>query len=146
MKILALDIATKTGFATDMASGVWDLKLKKGESNGMKLIRLNSKVREVVESLNIDLVVMERPAGLFKSAIITESELIGVVKLYCEEKNINYTEYSATEIKKFFTGKGNAKKADMIEEAKRRFPEINIIDDNHADALALLELAKLDLK
>ena len=70
MRILALDIATKTGFATDMASGVWDLKLKKGESNGMKLIRLNSKVREVVESLNIDLVVMERPAGLFKSAII----------------------------------------------------------------------------
>ena len=53
MRILALDIATKTGFATDMASGVWDLKLKKGESNGMKLIRLNSKVREVVESLNI---------------------------------------------------------------------------------------------
>ena len=90
MKILALDIATKTGFATDVASGVWDLKLKKGESNGMKLIRLNSKVREVVESLNIDLVAMERPAGLFKSAIITESELIGVVKLYCEEKNINY--------------------------------------------------------
>ena len=29
---------------------------------------------------------------------------------------------------------------------KRRFPEINIIDDNHADALALLELAKSDLK
>ena len=46
---------------------------KKSESNGMKLIRLNSKVREVVESLNIDLVVMERPAGLFKSAIITVS-------------------------------------------------------------------------
>ena len=111
-----------------------------------KKVGKSGEIREVVESLNIDLVVMERPAGLFKSAIITESELIGVVKLYCEEKNINYTEYSATEIKKFFTGKGNAKKADMIEEAKRRFPEINIIDDNHADALALLELAKSDLK
>ena len=43
MKILALDIATKTGFATDLTSGVWDLKLKKGESNGMKLIYLQAK-------------------------------------------------------------------------------------------------------
>ena len=34
----------------------------------------------------------------------------------------------------------------MIEQAKHKFPNMEIIDDNHADALALLELAKSDLK
>ena len=146
MKILALDIATKTGWATDYASGVWDFKLKKGDSDGMKLLKIRAKVKEILELEKIDLIVWERPAGMFKSAIITESELIGAVKLFCEENKLNYTSYSATEIKKFFTGKGNAKKSDMLNEAKRRFPNRNIKDDNEADAIALLEFTKSDLK
>ena len=146
MKILALDIATKTGWAIENFSGTWDFSLKKGDSDGMRLLRIRARVKEVVESENIDLVVWERAAGLFKSAIITESELIGAVKLFCEENKLNYTSYSATEIKKFFTGKGNAKKADMLNEAKRRFPNRNIKDDNEADAIALLEFTKSDLK
>ena len=62
------------------------------------------------------------------------------------------TIYKKTEVVQFgemiqqFKIVSPVKVLDMIEEAKRRFPEINIIDDNHADALALLELAKSDLK
>lgn len=32
MKILALDIATKCGWATEVASGTWNLSLRNGES------------------------------------------------------------------------------------------------------------------
>ena len=146
MKILALDIATKTGWATDSASGVWDFNLKKGFSDGMKLIKIRALVKEVIEAENIKLIVWERAAGKFKSAIITESELIGAVKLLCEENNIEYCAYSATEIKKHFTGNGKANKQLMVETAIAKYPNIKIVDDNHADALALLELAKKDLK
>ena len=145
MKILALDVATKTGFKTETASGVWDFnKQKRGDSYGMRLIRFKSSVREILDLEKIDIVVYERPAGMFKSSIIVASEMIGVLIALCEERGIQYTAYSATEIKKFATGKGNAKKQDMIDSAVEL--GFNVIDDNHADAIHLYNLAKKDLE
>ena len=144
MNILALDIATTTGWKTETSSGVWKLKQKKDDSPGMKLVRLKSYLKELITHEKIDIVVYERPAGMFKSAIITESELIGVVLLLCEELLLQYTAYSATEIKKFATGKGNAKKQDMIDAAVAL--GYNPEDDNEADAIHLYNLAKIDLK
>ena len=144
MNILALDIATTTGWKTETSSGVWKLKQKKDDSTGMKLVRLKSYLKELITLEKIDIVVYERPAGMFKSAIITESELIGVVLLLCEELSLQYTAYSATEIKKFATGKGNAKKQDMIDAAVAL--GYNPEDDNEADAIHLYNLAKKDLQ
>ena len=143
MNILALDIATKTGWATTTSSGVWDLKPNRGESSGMRVVRFKSKVKELLEIESIDLVVYERPAGQHKLSIMVASEMIGVLMDLCLERNINYASYSAGEIKKFATGKGNASKAMMVEKAKEKFGEI--IDDNHADALFLLDLATTKL-
>jgi len=50
--ILALDIATKTGFACDVDSGVIDLTPKRGESSGMKTIRFDSRLRELIDLIN----------------------------------------------------------------------------------------------
>ena len=145
MKILALDIATKTGWCTETSSGVWDFnKQKRGDSYGMRLIRFKSSVREILELEKIDIVVYERPAGMFKSSIIVASEMIGVLIALCEERQIQYTAYSATEIKKFATGKGNAKKEDMIKAAIAL--GFNPADDNEADAIHLYNLAKKDLE
>ena len=143
MNILALDIATTTGWKTETASGVWKLRQKKDDSTGMKLVRLKSYLKELIELEHIELVAYERPAGMFKSAIISESELIGVVLLLCEELSLQCTAYSPTEIKKFATGKGNAKKIDMI--AKAVELGYNPADDNEADAIHLYLLAKKDL-
>ena len=145
MKILALDIATKTGFRTETSSGVWDFnKAKRGDSYGMRLIRFKSSLKEILNLEEIDIVVYERPAGQFKSSIIVASEMIGVLIALCEEKGIQYTAYSATEIKKFATGKGNAKKQDMIDAAIAF--GFNPHDDNEADAIHLYNLAKKDLE
>ena len=144
MNILALDIATTTGWKTETASGVWKLRQKKDDSTGMKLVRLKSYLKELIELEHIELVAYERPAGMFKSAIISESELIGVVLLLCEELSLQCTAYSPTEIKKFATGKGNAKKIDMI--AKAVELGYNPADDNEADAIHLYLLAKKDLQ
>lgn len=145
MNILALDQATKCGWATDQASGVWDLKPNRGESEGMRVVRFKAKVSEVVDTMGVTLIAYERPAGRFKSSIMISSEMVGVLKDLCIAKGVELACYSASEIKKFATGKGNAKKDAMVLAAKERFQGTNIIDDNHADALWLLELAKNDL-
>jgi crossover junction endodeoxyribonuclease RuvC len=139
--ILAIDPATNCGFATKTAAGVWDLNIKKDESRGMKLIRFRAKLREIIQSEGITLVVFERPAGMHKNPIITQSELMGVIKLVCEDAGLDYRGFSAPEIKKFATGKGNCNKEAMVEAAQRLYG-MEGTDDNIADALHLLHLAQ----
>lgn len=143
-KLLALDIATITGWATTTSSGIWDLKPKRDESGGMALIRFKAKLTEVVNSEGIDLIVFERPAGMHVSSVISQSEKHGVLKLFCEENKIEYKAYSASEIKRFATGKGNSGKPLMIAACESKYG-IKPIDDNHADALHIYHLAKSDL-
>lgn len=143
-RLLALDPSTKCGWAVKNAFGTWDLKPKRDESIGMRVVRFKAKLSEVIESLNIEIVVFERPGGRNTGAIITQSELQGVIKLYCEEKGVDYKAYSSSEIKKFATGKGNSGKPEMIKAAKDKYGYQGT-DDNEADALHLYHLAKSDL-
>ena len=149
MKILSLDLATTTGWAYNQPNingGIWKLKPKNGSSDGMKLIKLRSFLQDFIDTCGgIDLVVYEKPAGRFISGVISVAELVSVVKLFCEDKGIQYTSYRPTEIKKISTGKGNSNKTVMLAEAKRRWPMINIIDDNMADAMLMLDVAINDL-
>ncbi len=142
-KILSLDIATKTGWKTETASGVWDLKPNRGESEGMRVVRFKSKVKEIIEMESIKVVSYERPAGMHKSSIIVQSEMIGVLKELCIERHIELACYSASEIKKFATGNGKANKDQMIKAAEQKgyTPQ----DDNEADAIHLYLLTKSDL-
>lgn len=142
MKILALDVATKTGWCLgEHASGVWDFKKQRDESGGMKLVRFRSKLEELYLTTRFDLVVFERVGGRFKSAISVQAELHGVLKHYCEINYIDYRAFSSAEVKRHATGKGNANKKSMVDAAVERWPNINIIDDNHADALWIWNLA-----
>lgn len=142
-KILALDIATNTGWKTETASGVWNLKPNRGESEGIRVVRFKAKVREIVELEEINLISYERPAGMHKSSIMVASEMVGVLKDFCMERDITLACYSATEIKKFATDKGNANKEAMIKAARDRgyLPK----DDNEADAIFLYLLTKKDV-
>lgn len=145
-KILALDPATHCGWAVSHSVyGVWDLTAKRDESAGMRLIRLRSKLMEVIELEKINLVVFERPGGFHKGAMIVQSELQGQIKVVCEDLTIPYRAYSSQEIKKFATGKGNAGKPVMIAAAKSKLGYTGN-NDNEADALWILELAKSEYK
>lgn len=145
-RILALDIATHCGFAVSRSVyGVWDLTPKRDESIGMRLIRFRSKVHEVIECENINLVVFERPGGQHVGAVIVQSELQGQLKVICEDLKLPYRGYSSQEIKKFATGKGNSGKPVMIAAAQEKLGYTGK-NDNEADALWLLELAKSEYK
>lgn len=149
MKILSLDLATTSGWAYNQPSingGVWELKPKKGSSEGMKLIKLRSFLEDFYSQVNgLDLIIYEKPAGRFINGVISVAELVAVVKVFCEDKGINYTSYRPTEVKKEMTGKGNSNKEVMFDEAKKRWPNINIIDHNMADAMLMLQLTIRDL-
>jgi Holliday junction resolvasome RuvABC endonuclease subunit len=143
MKVLSLDIGTNTGWKTTTSSGVWNLKPNRGESEGMRVVRFKSKVRELINLEGITLVSYERPAGMHKSSIMVASEMVGVLKDLCIELGVELACYSASEIKKFATGRGNAKKEEMIEEAKKLGYNPN--DDNEADAIHLYMLTISDI-
>jgi|SRR3990167_4028769 len=145
MKILALDVATHTGWATATASGVWDFSLKRDESSGMRLVRFKSKLAEICSLEGINMVVFEQVAGFHKGAIIVAAELIGVLKSFCEENKIEYRSFAATAIKKFACGKGNAGKPIMIAAAKEKLNYQGSSSDE-ADALWILEMAKKEFK
>ncbi len=141
---MALDIATHCGWAISRnVYGVWDLSPRRDESAGMRLIRFRSKLKEVIALEGISLVVFERPGGMHVGAVIVQSELQGQVKVVCEDHHIEYRGYSSQEIKKYATGKGNAGKPAMIAAAVEKLGYCGN-NDNEADALWLLELAKRD--
>jgi crossover junction endodeoxyribonuclease RuvC len=140
-------VATRTGWAfTDdggrsIQSGWWIFNQRNGESPGMRLIRFRGQLAEFVRARGtIDLIVYERPGGRNTLPIMVESEFLGQMKAFCAEHKIEFTPYSAPEIKSFATGKGNAKKELVVRHVQERW-KANVTDDNEADAIALLMLA-----
>jgi len=146
MKILAIDPATETGWAMGKtAYGLWSLKTRKDESTGMKWLRFKAKIQEVHEMESLDVIVYERPAGRHQGAVIHHAKLAGVIEQFCVENKIEYRAYSAGEIKKFATGKGNSNKEVMIKAAQEKYGYMGS-NDNEADALHLWHLASEDLQ
>ncbi len=141
-RILAIDPATKTGFAMqDGTSGIWDLKAVRDESTGIRLVKLKRNLRVIFEQFKPTLVVFEaaRNAGpKMQGALVVQAEMQGVIKEWCHDMGIEYAGFSPKTIKKHATGNGNASKDKMVESATNAFG-IEIIDDNHADALWLLD-------
>lgn len=146
MKILALDPATKCGWAHSSGeSGVWDLSIRKDESGGMRLLRFRAKLREIHELIGMDVVMFEAARNLqYGNAVRVAAQLQAIIETWCTDNNVEYRGYSPTEIKKHATGKGNAGKDAMIAAAEKRFSRESL-DENEADALWLLDLAKKQL-
>ena len=62
VKILALDLATNTGWAhSDGASGVQSFKPRRGDSPGMRYLNLRAWLSRVQEVAPIELIVYEQP-------------------------------------------------------------------------------------
>lgn len=142
MKILAIDQASRLGWAISATVyGTWDLTTRKDESHGMKLVRLRAKLAEICQSEGITIIAYERVAGQHSNAIIHAAKMVGCIETFCTDNNIEYASYSASEIKKYATGKGNADKKAMIQAARDKYGYTGS-DDNEADALHILHYAK----
>lgn len=142
MKYLALDLASKTGWAiTAKISGVWDFRVKREEDPARRLVKLYRSMSKLFVTEGFDRVVIERPnlygTGQRMQGAFVGIEMSGVVRLWCGQRNIPVESVVSSQIKKFATGRGNAKKPDMVARARKVWGEV-VIDDNHADALWLM--------
>ena len=151
MKILAIDPATKCGWAhSNGASGTWDLSIRRDESSGMRLLRFEAKVLEVARLIGIDVIAFESPTVAQGRKANLDGMKLGVklqaiIERLCEGTDIEHIGYNLSTIKKHATGKGNASKEMMLSAARRRWPDAYIEDDNEADALWLLDIAQKEL-
>ncbi len=142
--ILALDLATATGWALRdtrgvVTSGVMTFSLRRGESSGMRLLRFRRWLREMLGADLVRLVAYEQPIIHRKRRQLNASvahNLEGVLLPELEGR-IDYVSPTPAEVKKHATGKGNAAKAQMIEAARERWG-VEVQDDNEADALCVL--------
>ena len=144
MPILAIDTGTRCGYAVEEGpSGIWNLSPSRFDSLGMKFVKFKNLLTDTIVRYKINnLVYEEVHAHIGIAASHSYGGLVAVLQLVCLENKIEYKGVAVQTIKKHATGKGNAKKDDMIVAATLKFPKINIIDDNHADALHLLDYAQ----
>jgi hypothetical protein len=143
MNILALDCATHLGWATridgHIESGVQDFSKRRGESNGMMFLRFRKWLREFSE-LNIGLVCYEAAHHRGGAAVEICVNLTGRAQEFAAAIGAETLPVHTASLKKFVTGSGRAGKEEMMawfEGKVGRKP----IDDNEADAMALLYFA-----
>ena len=144
VRILALDLATKTGWAhSNGASGVQEFRLRRGDSPGMRWLEVRAWLNRVLDSADADVIVYEQAHHRGGAATHLAHAMIGIVESVAAERDINITNRHTATIKKHATGKGNAPKDEMLAAARSKWGEVE--DDNHADALWLLDLVTTEL-
>jgi Holliday junction resolvasome RuvABC endonuclease subunit len=140
MNVLALDLGTRTGYAilTDERIIIGTRKLKHDKrASGVRALDFYCWLAQTIQDHDINQVYFER---VYAHSGTEAAHLYGyfmhTLAAVCEEMHVKCVGIPVTTIKKFTTGKGNASKEDVINFAKSC--GYNLLDDNAADALAIL--------
>lgn len=143
--ILALDLGACTGWAVrnrggHVQHGTQDFRPKASWSAGQKWSRFRAWLSGLIAQNQITHIAYEdvrRHLGV--DAAHAYGGYLAMLEMLADQHNVTLSPVGVGVIKKHFTGKGNAKKDEMITEAKRRgfHPDT----DNAADALAILSWA-----
>ena len=141
--ILALDLGTTTGWALrgnddHITSGSESFRPQRFEGGGMRFLRFKRWLTEIKQSVDgIDCLHFEEVRRhVSTDAAHAYGGFLATLTAWCEHHQIPYQGVPVGTIKKYATGKGNAGKEDVIAAIRARgyVP----VDDNEADALALL--------
>lgn len=144
MSVLALDIATKAGWA------VWSpslpivfgtINLKDDEpTDRERLLRFWRELRDIHIRFGIDHLFYEKPisfGGKGGHAHIVVHQLVGIAEMWSAMMDIPADGVNPSTLKKFGTGNGRADKPMMIAAAERHW-QVKVDDDNQADALLIM--------
>ena len=146
ISILALDLGTQTGWALlgrdgDISSGSEGFKPQRFEGGGMRYLRFKrwlTELKQTTDGLNaVFFEEVRRHAGV--DAAHAYGGFMAHLTAWCEHHQIPYQGVPVGTIKKHATGRGNASKDEMVA-AVHRLGYLPV-DDNEADALALLHWA-----
>ena len=144
--VLAFDLGTTTGWAGTDSSGLvqsgFVLLKRPKDSDGKRMLRFSTLVRDLIELVSPDLVAYEEVrahSGVIASHVY--GGLQGILLAECERSKIPCHGIPVGTIKKFGTGRGDADKTLMIMAAKAKWADQDVSDDNHSDALWVMETA-----
>lgn len=149
VRLLALDLSTTTGHAT-LGGGVIthgsqdfaDSKRKHAPvyHPGARHLRFQRWLREKIVADKPTHIVVEM-AGYFRS-LPAQTVCVGfrgILLSTAAYHDIPLIEIAPARLKKWATGKGNAKKVDMLAAARARWPGETFVSDDDADAFLLLQ-------
>jgi crossover junction endodeoxyribonuclease RuvC len=150
VNILALDLATKTGWCLQedgrVESGVQLFDVKRGESPGMRYVRFRRWLEEV--GARAEIIVYEQTVSSpGRIAVEIADGFATRIQEYCAVRGIEHAAVYPATLKKFVTGKGNAKKPAMQEHARAHgwLEAMTTGDDNEIDARCLLHYALAEI-
>ncbi len=140
MSTLALDLGTLAGWALDPPGklyGLWNLKPNRFDGGGMRFVRFRNNLDALMRAHRFTKVVFEEVrAHKAVDAAHVYGGLLATLQTWCEDAYIPYEGIPVGEIKKFFAGKGNANKSEMLAAGwKKGFADVT--DDNVMDAIAI---------
>lgn len=139
MSVLAIDASlTSTGVAYRRDAVVTKAIQCKTRVAPIRLAYIRDAVSKALDEVSPELVVLEGYAmGIRSGRLFDIGELGGVLKLCIWERGLPLLVIPPTNLKKFTTGKGNAKKPDMAA-ALYAQDGVKFRTDDEADAYALL--------
>lgn len=142
--VLALDLATKTGWAIRgrdgaVTHGILDARARRGQLPAQRWVNFNDWLNQTITNNNIHVIGFEevrRHVGT--TAAHVHGGLRAIMEMVALTHNIEVLPYGVGTVKKHWTGNGRATKDSMMQQARARGYDPK--DDNAADALAVLAL------
>ncbi len=136
--ILALDIATHTGYYSVHEGGIWNFTESIRRNNCKQHKDFRDTLMSFIQKYGIKQIVAEDiNVNNFFSDMRKLSEFRGILLEVCDELNLPESAFiNVSTLKKWATGNGRATKQDMVETCQTKynyFPK----DDNEADAFLL---------
>ncbi len=156
--ILALDFATVTGWAYrgvsgQLSSGTWNLSILKDESSGMRLLRFEAKLHEILiqpmpHVIAFEAVSVAQGKKANFDATKLQSKMQAVIERLVElTDGVECCSRNLQTIKSHALPSGGKRdKAAMLAAARQRWPDQDVLDDNQADALWLLDLVETEMR
>jgi len=142
IKVVGLDLSTCTGLAVIVSGGI---KPSVHHTEVVQFKKLNGwprvnaiacRIMEVVEQEEPDCVALEGYGFGQMASVVTLAEIGSVVRFLLWQEDIPFLDIPPSSLKKFVTGKGNAKKDQMILEVYKHYGYTSKTNDI-ADAIGL---------
>lgn len=145
--ILALDLGTNCGFALSkggvLTYGTKNFAPKRTDGPGQRWLKFRAMLANHFNSAGelhaIYYEDVKNHAGILAAHAFGAFE--SHLQVFCDVNRVRLESVGVGQIKKNWCGRGNAKKEEMIAEAKRRGFKVPADADDTADALAILDLA-----
>lgn len=151
MILLAIDPGSACGWAVHdadriVASGVWNLAPRRGDSPGVRYLKLRSRLTDVKDRWpELELVAVEQAHHRGGAATEYAIGILTHVQSWCAEVGVEHLVVHGSAVKKAATGRGNADKAAMVAAAIARWPGWEPETDDEVDARWIAEVAAAEL-